>query len=51
MCNISKQSDHSQVLGVAKLILWDECTMAMEALNGHQELQPYDGRGHGAADQ
>ncbi|GFU69000.1 ATP-dependent DNA helicase [Trichonephila clavipes] len=36
-CNISKQSDMAHVLREAKLIIWDECTMAhkkgIEALN------------------
>ncbi|CAH1113289.1 unnamed protein product [Psylliodes chrysocephalus] len=36
-CNISKQSDIAHVLKKAKLIIWDECTMAhknaIEALN------------------
>ena len=37
LCNISKQSDMAHVLQDAKLIVWDECTMAhkggIEALN------------------
>ncbi|XP_074099025.1 ATP-dependent DNA helicase pif1-like [Cotesia typhae] len=37
LCNISKQSDMARVLRKAKIIIWDECTMAhkkgIEALN------------------
>ncbi|XP_057341623.1 ATP-dependent DNA helicase pif1-like [Microplitis mediator] len=37
LCNISKQSDMAHVIREAKLIVWDECTMAhknaIEALN------------------
>ncbi|XP_044582994.1 uncharacterized protein LOC123264012 [Cotesia glomerata] len=37
LCNISKQSDMAHVLREAKIIIWDECTMAhkngIEALN------------------
>ena len=46
LCNISKQSDIAQVLREAKVIVWDECTMAhkggIEALN--RTLQDIRGR-------
>lgn len=48
VCNISKQSDMAQVLREAKVIIWDECTMAhkgsIEALN--RTLQDIRGRNH-----